>query len=432
LEETCSALRNRLQRASLQIDFEGTIPGAPSERLPLAILSGGAGVSPAAAPDDFRVVAIVPTYNEADIIAAVLEDLIREGLDVYVLDNWSTDGTERLAARFFGRGLLGIERIPKGGPQSQYELRRSMERIAELSDSLQADWIVVNDADEVRRSPWPGVTLRDAIFTVDRRGFNAIDYTTLIFEPTDDGFPHGGRLDYFQHFRFGSQPWHFLRINTWKPLGHTMNLADSGGHEVRFEGRRVFPYKFLLKHYPIRSQRHGERKVHLERLPRWSNEERALGWHVHYDHIRKGESFLRDSASLIHFDDRRFHEEFLIERLSGIGIEGRPSGEDQTAVPLGPPSAPSAANEVGRASAERISEAEEAPDLRSRRTEGLERERRRMERLRELEEAVAAAREEKHELRKHIDNYAAFHRAVEKSLPWRVIQFLRRLVGREW
>src|SRR5262249_21984932 len=54
---------------------------------------------------------------------------------------------------------------------------------------------------------------------------------------------------------------------------------------------------------------------------RFVDEERARGWHVHYDQILEGESFIQDPRTLISFDPRRFDRDFLIERLSGIGIE---------------------------------------------------------------------------------------------------------------
>ena len=38
-----------------------------------------------------RPLAIIPVYNESDILPAVLKHLDQQGCDVYVLDNWSTD-----------------------------------------------------------------------------------------------------------------------------------------------------------------------------------------------------------------------------------------------------------------------------------------------------------------------------------------------------
>jgi len=64
----------------------------------------------------------------------------------------------------------------------------------------------------------------------------------------------------------------------------------------------VFPVRFVLRHYPIRSQAHGERKVFAERRPRYAEQERALGWHVQYDDVVEGTSFVHDPATLKRYD----------------------------------------------------------------------------------------------------------------------------------
>jgi hypothetical protein len=53
--------------------------------------------------------AILPAYNEADVIGAVLEDLIAQGCQVHVLDNLSTDGTAEIARSLLGRGVVAVE-----------------------------------------------------------------------------------------------------------------------------------------------------------------------------------------------------------------------------------------------------------------------------------------------------------------------------------
>jgi hypothetical protein len=93
-------------------------------------------------------------------------------------------------------------------------------------------------------------------------------------------------------------PGEFVRAKAWKNLGRRVVLNNSGGHEVRFEGRRTYPFKFLQKHYPVRSQEHGEKKVFRERKARWLPQERSIGWHTHYDHINKGHSFIRRPEDL--------------------------------------------------------------------------------------------------------------------------------------
>jgi hypothetical protein len=74
----------------------------------------------------------------------------------------------------------------------------------------------------------------------------------------------------------------------------------------------------------------------------------------------------------------------------------------------------------------------EVADLRLRLKESQEREKRLTERVFLAEERLEDTLSVEHELRIQIHRYAEFQRALQKSRPWRMIQLLRRLVGREW
>ena len=63
-----------------------------------------------AAPESFRVVAIMTTYNEEDVIEQSIGKLIAGGIGVYLIDNWSSDRTFEIAERYLGRGLVGLDR----------------------------------------------------------------------------------------------------------------------------------------------------------------------------------------------------------------------------------------------------------------------------------------------------------------------------------
>jgi SAM-dependent methyltransferase len=272
-------------------------------------------------PPGFRVTAILSAYNEADVIAPAIHHLVEQGIDVYLVDNWSTDGTLDRARGFLDRGLLGMERYPPDGPSPHFRWAGYLRRVEQLTRTLPGDWFIHHDADEVRRSPWLGVDLRRALYAVDRAGSNCVDHTVIEFPPVDDDFAAGADFEaHFTRFDFGRNPGHFVELKAWKRAGVPISLAETGGHEVRFPGRRTFPYKFLLKHYPIRSQAHGERKVFAERQVRNPPEERAIEWNVHYDHLRPGHRFLKEPAELIPYDEASFNRRFLVERLSGVGI----------------------------------------------------------------------------------------------------------------
>jgi hypothetical protein len=272
-------------------------------------------------PASFRLLAIVPAYNEEDIIALTIADLIGQGLDVYLIDNWSSDQTIERAKPFLGRGLIGFERFPPGGPTATYDLGKLLQRVEYIGHEQRwASWVMLHDADERRRSPWPGVRLREAIWHVDRAGFSCIDHVTLNFWPVDNEFGsrQGDVEQHFRYFEFSSHPGHFHQRRGWKQTAVPVSLAASAGHDVQFPSRRVYPYKFLLKHYPVRSQAHGEHKVLCDRIARWNPEERTRGWHRQYDDERQ--CFLRDPGELLLFDEHSFDRTYLIQRLSGAGI----------------------------------------------------------------------------------------------------------------
>ena len=253
---------------------------------------------------DFSVVAIVAAYNEADIIEHVIRDLVDQGVHVYFLDDGSTDGTTAVVERFLGRGVIGIERLAgtvQDGEPAGFDWERILLRKTQLATELDADWFIHHDADEFRESPWPHLSLNDAIRRVDALGFNAIDFAGLDFRPVQDGFPAGADVREVLTFYADAAPYDRIQIRCWKKASD-LDLVSSAGHEARFRGRKVFPLRFILRHYPIRGQAHGERKVFQERRQRFLDRERARGWHVQYDAVREGGSFICDPSTLTPYD----------------------------------------------------------------------------------------------------------------------------------
>jgi hypothetical protein len=246
----------------------------------------------------FTVIAIIAAYNEADIIGQVVSDLIAQGVDAYVIDHGSTDGTVAALQPYLGRGLRAIEPFPRDDNRFAWE--RLLQRKEVLARELAADWFVHHDADEFRESPWRELSLRDAIQRVDTLGYNAVDFALFNFQATHDGFRAGDDVRAAFPFYDRHQAWDRVQIRCWKKTESAIDLASSGGHEVRFDGRAVFPIRFVLRHYPIRGQAHGERKVFEER--RFIDAERDRGWHVQYDGLQSGQTLLKTSDGLTAWD----------------------------------------------------------------------------------------------------------------------------------
>jgi hypothetical protein len=258
-------------------------------------------------------------YNEEDVIGPAIQKLIDDGVGVYVIDNWSTDRTYEIVRGFEGSGLVGSERFP-AVPSDRFVLEALTRRVTAVASGLRADWLIHHDADERRHGPWPGLGLRDSLWRVDRAGFSAVDHTVINYRPVDDTFVPGGDFEsHFRYFELGRTGDLMVQIKAWKNVG-TVDLASSGGHEARFAGRRVFPYKFLLQHYPIRSQPHGNQKIFRDRVGRWDPRERARGWHIHYDDVVPEQSFLRDPAELTEDQGPETRARYMTELLTGAGL----------------------------------------------------------------------------------------------------------------
>ena len=256
-----------------------------------------------------RIVAIIPAYNEEDIIVPSVRYLLDQGIEIYLLENWSSDRTYELVRPFLHHGLIEIERIPSGGPERWSSWRGILLRVQEVAAEIPADWFLFQGVDEIHCAPWKGLDLAAGIRQVDAEGFNCIDHAVMEFPPIDNGFTPGSDFEtYFTYYEWSPHPAHFRVQNGWKNLGRPVNLVQTGGHEVRFEGRRIYPFKFLLKHYPVRSQHHGERKILHERKPRRDPNEYAIGWNRHYDEIATGHQFVRSAAELTPFDLAAFPE----------------------------------------------------------------------------------------------------------------------------
>jgi hypothetical protein len=237
---------------------------------------------------DVHVIALLATYNEERFITGCLEHLIGQGLSVYLIDNESSDRTVELATAYEGRGLLGIETMPRDGV---YRWSSILRRKEELAASLDGDWYVHLDADEIRLAPRAGVTLADAFAEVDAQGYNVVNFAEFTFIPTREE-PDHDRPDFQETMRWyypyktgtphGLKAWKRPPARTRRGLrwpkrsGDKAELAWSGGHRIRFRGMRMYPESFPMRHYLFLSVPHAIEK-YVER--RYDSDEIRSGWH---------------------------------------------------------------------------------------------------------------------------------------------------------
>lgn len=226
-----------------------------------------------------KIVAILASYNEQRFIRACLENYLQQGIDVYLLDNDSTDDTLTIAREYLGRNLIGIERIPRHG---MYQWRKILMRKEQLADEIQADWLMHADPDEIRVAPHSAQTLAQAFAEVDRQGYNAVNFMEYTFLPVRESPDHdNAEFQKTMRWYYPFAPRHPHQIKAWKKQNSrwpgtrvffrelirnrrwkvpSVNLLDTGGHVVQFPGIRLYPVDFKLKHYIVLSLEHAIQK----------------------------------------------------------------------------------------------------------------------------------------------------------------------------
>jgi hypothetical protein len=231
-----------------------------------------------------HVCAIMSAYNEADVIHESIEKLIQQEVDVYLLDNGSTDDTVEIANQFLGKGLIEVERcVFTENDKEVYDWTALLKRKEELARQLDYDWFIHVDADEIRYSPWAHRNLREGIQLVDQMGFNLINFRLFNFRLTQENSTDQSIEDALKHYSAVEQ-FNRMQVKAWKKSSG-IDLVSHAGHLALLPQPKIFPIRFIHKHYPVRSLEQGSRKIIKERLARYSESDRRKGWHVQYDHM---------------------------------------------------------------------------------------------------------------------------------------------------
>src|SRR5687768_16603509 len=225
-----------------------------------------------------KIVAILASYNEQRFIGACLEHYLQQDINVYLLDNDSTDDTIAIAKKYLGRNLIGIERIPRHG---MYQWQKILMRKEELADEIEADWLMHADPDEIRVAPNSTQTLAEAFAEVDKKGYNAVNFMEYTFLPVRESNDHdNAEFQKTMHWYYPFAQRYPHRLNAWKKqnrrwpgakaflrelvrnhrLPPSVNLRDSGGHVIQFPGIKPYPVDFKLKHYIVLSLDHAIQK----------------------------------------------------------------------------------------------------------------------------------------------------------------------------
>ena len=277
-----------------------------------------------------RVCAIMSAYNEADVIHESIQKLIQQEVDVYLLDNGSTDDTVEIANQFLDKGLIKVERcVFTENGKEVYDWTALLKRKEELARQLDYDWFMHVDADEIRYSPWAHRNLREGIELVDQMGFNLINFRLFNFRLTHEKSANQSIEDALTHYSAVEQ-FNRMQVKVWKKSSG-IDLVSHAGHLALLPQPKIFPIRFIHKHYPVRSVEQGSRKIIKERLARYSASDRRKGWHVQYDHMSVDLDQIRqeliwDGKELKQFDTHEITNELFMDASKLLAYYATGSG----------------------------------------------------------------------------------------------------------
>jgi len=177
-------------------------------------------------------------------------------------------------------------------------------RMYEMALSEKPDWVLLNDSDIFLESPYAGISLKDAIESEDRKGYNMIQFDNFEFLPTekDEDNSESDVRKRLKYYTWNDN----LRFLAWKPYPGVTVTGTSWHYPVFPENVkvRVPRTKYVMRHYRIRSYEQGLQKVFSERLPRFPEELRKKGMLVQYDKFGRDKSFfVINSANLNRYND---------------------------------------------------------------------------------------------------------------------------------
>ena len=128
-----------------------------------------------------KIVAMLPVYNEADVVGQVINWLVKQGMSLVVIDNGSSDDSFDICSNYLRRGVLHIEQVPTRSFKFQWLL----ERLYTTALRYAPDWAIICAADEFPESPYRGMSLKKAVEHEAQRGYNIIQFNRFEFWPTE-------------------------------------------------------------------------------------------------------------------------------------------------------------------------------------------------------------------------------------------------------
>lgn len=221
--------------------------------------------------EKLRILACLCVYNELDILPYLLRYFGSQGIEVFIFDNFSNDGTWE----YLKDNRYNCSRFDTGG---KFCLKENIRRKVEKWHSEKPDWCIYSDADEFPLTT-DFKTLSQFIENRSKKGFNVIRQRIAYFYPT--GKENFGLQDPRKIFNYYKMKIPRERIFKFGPK---VGLTPAA-HSVCRMGRVVSDesLKQPIFHYTLRQ---NWKRLVEQRVKRLRGEFRGA-MHVHYKRYAK-------------------------------------------------------------------------------------------------------------------------------------------------
>ena len=241
-----------------------------------------------------NILGVTLAYNEADCIETAMKMLLRCCDSVIVFDHGSTDDTADIVDAMPGVDRVAIDRltcpvVDKDGRQTPLPWRFVAKALLRCQDVF--DWVVWIDADEILRKPDNELPIKADIEREAQSGIQVIRPLIRKFFMTNNNGPENNYLRslcYYKTYEIGHAPraWQLNLTPENVPPGRHVYDTTTGPRVHPFyipwpNGTRVSNNRWLLDHYPFRSQAQATKKILHDRV--WIT---PLDQRRYYNHIR--------------------------------------------------------------------------------------------------------------------------------------------------
>lgn len=202
-----------------------------------------------------KLVRMLTMYNEEDIIERSIRWYADQGIKSVIVDNGSTDASYGICSRLIGKGVLDLATYAT----EEYEEAALLDRVLQLAQTHNPDWLLLADADEFYES-FCGGNLKEAIIAESVKGYNAIQFHNMEFWMTvEDNCNEPDIIKRIRHYSY-------FDSNRFKCYANIpgINISKKLGHAPAFPEQsmmRLSPNKFISRHYKFRSLEQGYRKI---------------------------------------------------------------------------------------------------------------------------------------------------------------------------